>query len=272
MPRGRGRPPRITPAKAAFLAAVRQFHSLSYRALATSDYTRWLGLKGVHYTSIHKAIKRLPEDLFEEAIKILAEMTSNSPIIAIVDATIFTLSCHDERMARLKETKVRVTVKLSALWDAKTHVFHGVKVIHGASRATSTFKHLVNGCRVKIEALFADSEFSSRPNVQLCANRGIKAAIKPQKNATPKAKGCPAWSDNVREYKALGYDGWAKKTGYFRKRFSEEHAFGMLIAKYGDEVTSRTTEMAAKDVLSRLMLHNLHAFLYHRALSQKEHA
>jgi len=77
LPRGRGRPPRITPAKAALLAAVRQFHSLSYRALAASDYTRWLGLlKGVHYTLIHKAIKRLPD--VEEAMKILAEMTSNS--------------------------------------------------------------------------------------------------------------------------------------------------------------------------------------------------
>ena len=124
MPRGRGRPPRITPAKAALLAAVRQFHSLSYRALAASDYTRWLELKGVHYTSIHKAIKRLPDGLLEEAMKILAEMTSNSPITAIVDATIFTLSCYDVRMVRLKETKVRVTMKLSALWDAKTHVFH----------------------------------------------------------------------------------------------------------------------------------------------------
>jgi len=79
----------------------------------------------------------------------------------------------DDRIVRLKETKVRVTVKLSALWDAKTHVFHSAKVIHGASRATSTFKHLVKGCRVKIEALFADSEFSSRPNVQLCANNGL---------------------------------------------------------------------------------------------------
>jgi len=74
----------------------------------------------------------------------------------------------------------------------------------------------------------------------------------------------------VREYKAPGYDGWANKTGYFRKRFSEEHAFGMLIAKYGDEVTSRTPKMARKDILSRLILHNLHAFLYHRSLSQKE--
>jgi len=33
--------------------------------------------------------------------------------------------------------------------------------------------------------------FHSRPNVQLCANKGVKAAIKPQKDATSKAKGCP---------------------------------------------------------------------------------
>ena len=77
------------------------------------------GTKRCPYTSIHKAIKRLPDELLEETMKILAEMTSNSPIIAIVDATIFTLSCHDERIVRLKETKVRVTVKLSALWTLK---------------------------------------------------------------------------------------------------------------------------------------------------------
>ena len=76
---------------------------------------------------------------------------------------------YNEKIVKLKEAKVGVTVKLSALWDAKTHVFHGAKVIHGVSRVTSTFKHLVNGCRVRIEALFADSEFSSRPNVFLQA-------------------------------------------------------------------------------------------------------
>ncbi|MCW3134635.1 MAG: hypothetical protein N2V78_09935 [Methanophagales archaeon] len=40
---------------------------------------------------------------------------------------------------------------------------------------------------------------------------------KTTKSATPKAKGCPAWSDNVRRYKELGYEGWAEETGYFRK-------------------------------------------------------
>jgi len=32
-------------------------------------------------------------------------------------------------------------------------------------------------------------------------------------------------------------------------KFSEEHAFGMLIAKYGDEVTSRTPKMARNMII-----------------------
>jgi hypothetical protein len=227
-------------------------------------------LEGIHYTTIHKAIKRLPEGFLEEVMRILAEMTSKSPITAIVDATMFTLSCYEERIVRMKQSKARVTVKLVALWDAEKHVFHSARVIKGISRATSLFKHLVNTCRADIKELFADSEFSSRVNVQLCADKGIKAAIKPQRNAKPRAKGCPAWSDNIREYQKLGYEGWSRKTGYFRRRFSEEHTFGMIIKKYGDEVASRNEVMAARDALSRHILHNLRMFLYHQNLSPKE--
>lgn len=89
-----------------------------------------------YYTTIHKAIKRLSEEFLEEAMRILAEMTSNSPITAIVDATIFTLSCYEERMVKLKKCKARVTVKLSALWDVDKHIFHSAKVIKGVSRVT----------------------------------------------------------------------------------------------------------------------------------------
>ena len=115
LPRGRGRPAKVTPAKAAFLAVIRQEHAMTYRDLAASEWVKWLELRGVHYTTIYKAIKRLPECFIEEAMRILAEMTSGSPITAIVDATIFTLSCYEERIVKLKETKVRITVKLSAI-------------------------------------------------------------------------------------------------------------------------------------------------------------
>ena len=72
--RGKGKHPKVTPAKAAFLAAIRQYHSLPYRALPASGYTKWLGLEGVHYTSIYRAIKRLPEGFQKEAMRILAAM------------------------------------------------------------------------------------------------------------------------------------------------------------------------------------------------------
>lgn len=79
---------------------------MTYRGLAASNYMKWLGLQGIHYTTIQKAIKRLTDGFLEKAMRILAGMTSNSPIIAIVDATIFTLSCYEERVVKLKHTKV----------------------------------------------------------------------------------------------------------------------------------------------------------------------
>ena len=116
--------------KAAFLAALRQYYALTYRDLAASEYTKWLGLEGIHYTTIHKAIKRL-------------------------------------------------------------------------------------------------------------------------------------------QYKELGYEGWAKKTGYFRKRCSEEHTFSMLVTKYGEKISSHTERMAERDIFSMLILHNLHTTLYLHALSRR---
>jgi hypothetical protein len=86
--------------------------------------------------------------------------------------------------------------------------------------------------------------------------------IKPYKNAKLRSKGCTAWSKNISECQKLGYEEWAKKTGYSRKRFSEEHAFEMFITKYGTKLEEGT--------LSELIFHNLHTFPYHQFLSQKE--
>ncbi|MCW3141056.1 MAG: hypothetical protein N2V72_02585 [Methanophagales archaeon] len=44
---------------------------MTYRDLAESEYMEQLGLQGVHYTTIHKAIKRLPETFPEEAMRII---------------------------------------------------------------------------------------------------------------------------------------------------------------------------------------------------------
>lgn len=88
--KGPGRPLVIGPAEAAFLAAVKEHHrQMPYRELAVSRYVKWLGISGVHYTAIQKAIARLPERLLDEAIRTFAEMVSSSEIEGVADATSF---------------------------------------------------------------------------------------------------------------------------------------------------------------------------------------
>jgi len=88
--KGPGRPPVIGPAEAAFLAAVKEHHhQMPYRELAASRYVKWLGISGVHYTAIQKAIARLPKRLLDEAARTFAEMVSSSEMEGVADATCF---------------------------------------------------------------------------------------------------------------------------------------------------------------------------------------
>ncbi|KXA95741.1 hypothetical protein AKJ37_06620 [candidate division MSBL1 archaeon SCGC-AAA259I09] len=64
--KGVGRPAKVTVAKAAFLVVVKeQGKETTYRDLASSDYVKKLGISKVHYTTIHKAVKRLPSGFLE---------------------------------------------------------------------------------------------------------------------------------------------------------------------------------------------------------------
>lgn len=86
--KGPGRPPVIGPKEAAFLAVVKEHHhQIPYRELAAGRYVKWLGIAGVHYTAIQKAIARLPERLVDEAAKTFAEMMCSSEIEGTADAT-----------------------------------------------------------------------------------------------------------------------------------------------------------------------------------------
>lgn len=59
-----GMPLKVDLAKAAFLAVIKEHHrEMPYRELAVSKYVEWLGIKGVHYTTMQKAIGRLPDEL-----------------------------------------------------------------------------------------------------------------------------------------------------------------------------------------------------------------
>ncbi|MBE0447835.1 MAG: hypothetical protein IBX64_07005 [Actinobacteria bacterium] len=88
--KGPGRPPKIGAKEAAFLAAVREHHhQMPYRELASSRYVKWLGIAGVHYTVIQKAIDRLPKRLLDEAMRAFAGMMGSKEADCVADATCF---------------------------------------------------------------------------------------------------------------------------------------------------------------------------------------
>jgi hypothetical protein len=170
---GPGQPPKVGMKEAAFLAVVREHHhQMPYRELASSRYVMWLGIAGVHYTTIQKATGRLPQRLLDEAIRTLAELVSSEEMDGVVDATAFAVQRYETRIVGMEETWVRQTVKLSLLWDAEKRVFHAVESLLGEAHEMNTLLPMVDSVRVKVQKLFADRGFSSRDNVQGLADRG----------------------------------------------------------------------------------------------------
>lgn len=86
--KGPGRPQKVGQAEAALLVVVKEHYSMTYRDLASSPQAKRLGLD-VHYTTIHKAIQRLPTSLLQQAVRMLAEKVSQDTMEAAVDATGF---------------------------------------------------------------------------------------------------------------------------------------------------------------------------------------
>jgi hypothetical protein len=203
---GPGRPPKLDPPKTAFLAAVREHYDMGYRELASSRYVKFLALR-VHYTSIQKAIARLPKWFIEEAARHFAELVCESPIEVVADSTGFSLMSYEVRVCGLERTRVAQTVTLSACWDAEKRVFLAFETMKGSAHAVNTLLPMMRRIDLPIVKCFADPEFCSRENVQGLADLGIEPVIKPQNSARPtRGLRYPAWREHIIRFKNLGYE------------------------------------------------------------------
>ncbi|KXA93367.1 hypothetical protein AKJ64_00850 [candidate division MSBL1 archaeon SCGC-AAA259E17] len=111
-----------------------------------------------------------------------------------------------------------------------------------------------------VEKLFGDPAYAGRDFIQTVADSGAKPVVKPQSNATPKTKGSPAWRKLVEEYQELGYEKWGDKTGY-GKRFPNESQFGSFNSRFGEEMNVKSTHIAERIGLARMILHNFFQYL-----------
>ena len=256
----RGRPARVTPAKALILLVAKQVYHAAYRELAARrDILEPLGLWGIHYTTIQKAVRRLPIGLLEAAILSLALAVVKEPITAAIDSTGFGTHVLVKEIRAMREVLEHVSVKLHALYDAERLVFLTAAVTGGEAADSPMLKPLLEAVigAVAIARLLADPAYSSRENIQLIADLGIEPIIMPKESSGGLAKGYPAWRRLVLEFMELGAERWIKEKGY-GMRLTSEGIFSALKLKFGGALSSRMPETWARELLARVAAHNLH--------------
>ncbi|KXA89980.1 hypothetical protein AKJ61_01730 [candidate division MSBL1 archaeon SCGC-AAA259B11] len=261
---GVGRPAKVTAAKAAFLVVVKeQGKETTYRDLASSDYVKKLGISKVHYTTIHKAVKRLPSGFLETVMRLFGERVSKEEMDCVFDATGVKIRRYEKKIHAGEERRERQGVKLNSAWDADEKVFHASEVLKGKAHEYPGSEDMFERINTPIENVFADTGFAGRTFVQTVADSGAEPVVKPPSNATPKAKGSPAWRKLVKEYQELGYEKWRDETGY-GERFPNEGQFGSLVSRVDDKANVRSTHMGQRVVTARLTFHNFFQWLVKR--------
>ena len=256
-----GRPARLTLAKTLILLVAKQVYHATYRELAARrDILEPLGLWGIHYTTIQKAVKRLPMSLLEVAILNLAVAVVKQPITAAIDSTGFGIHVLVREVRAMREVLEHANIKLHALYDAERLVFLMAAVTEGDAADSPMLKPLLEAVidAVAIAKLLADPAYSSRENVQLLADLGIEPIIMPKESAGTLAKGYPAWRNLILEFMELGAERWIEEKGY-GLRFTSESIFSALKQKFGGVLSSKGPEAWARELLARVAAHNLHA-------------
>ncbi len=149
-------------------------------------------------------------------MKLFAERVSNAGMDCVFDATGVKIRKYEKKIHGGEERRERQGVKLNAAWDADERVFHASEVLDGEANEYPGSEDMFERIDTRIENVFSDPAYAGRSFVQTVADSGAKPVVKPQSNATPKAKGSPAWRKLVKEYQELGYEDWRDKTGYGR--------------------------------------------------------
>ena len=108
---------------------------------------------------------------------------------------------------------------------------------------------------VRVARLYGDGAYDSGDVYEFLENRGIEAVIKPRRNSGL-GSGPPARRRTVGRVRELGYDGWAKVTGYGR-RWAVETAYSSFKRLFGELSLARSFESIARELAGKVALYNM---------------
>jgi transposase len=107
---------------------------------------------------------------------------------------------------------------------------------------------------VRIRKACADGAHDTRKLFNTLEKNKIEQAIKLRSNASTKAKGSTSRAREVRKFKELGYEQWAKEKEY-GMRWSTEGKFSCVKRKFGEFVRSTKKENMIEEARRKFLLY-----------------
>jgi IS5 family transposase len=249
-----GRPgPRYTLANSyiRLLAAVRYIYQMPCRQL--EGYTNTLHrlvpeLPSGDYSGLRKRILRLPVDPYKD----LSE--SDEPVCIALDSTGLKVEKAGGWIER-KHGKKKRYVKLHFAVRVDTHEVVTMEVTTDDVHDVRMAPGLVDGSlrRTRVSRVYGDAAYDSSGLYSLLEGLGVEVVVKPKANARTD-RGHPSRRRAVSVIKALGYDAWARLSGYGR-RWAVETAYSSFKRLFGEGVMGRSLGSIVVELVGKVALY-----------------
>lgn len=131
--------------------------------------------------------------------------------------------------------------------EISTDDVHDVKALSGLVEEAER--------NVRVAEVIGDGAYDSGDVYDLLEARGIEAVIRPRRSSrvdTPS----PGRRRTVEQLRRLGYDEWAKITGYGR-RWSVETAYSTFKRVFGEGCMAVKLENIARELTAKVALYNM---------------
>jgi hypothetical protein len=248
-----GRPFRMAASYIQLLAAVRYLYQMPYRQL--EGFTRTLhrlvsSLPTGDYSDLRIRILSLPVDPYRG----LKE--TNEPVSIAVDSTGIKVQKAGGWIER-KHGKKKRYVKLHFAVNTVTHEVVAMEISTDDVHDVKALPGLVEGAErnVRVAKVYGDGAYDSGEVYDLLEAKGIEPVVKPRRNARL-GTGPPARRRVVSQIRELGYEAWARITGYGR-RWAVETAYSTFKRLFGELSLARSFESIARELAGKVALYNV---------------
>jgi len=235
------------------LSAVRYLYQMPYRQLegfTHSLHTLVPALPTGDYSGLRRRILSLPVDPYHD----LKE--TNEPVSIAVDSTGIKVQKAGGWIER-KHGKKKRYVKLHFAVNTETHEVVAMEVSTDDMHDVRALPGLMEGAErnVRVAKVYGDGAYDSGEVYDLLEAKGIEPVIKPRRNARLDT-GPPARRRAVSQIRELGYEAWARITGYGR-RWAVETSYSTFKRLFGELSLARSFEDIVRELVGKVALYNM---------------